>query len=128
MSYLVILKRKKKGVNKLLGIWKLVKFDLFIFHLDIYDNSVTLFFLFLDQQARKTANFGSIGTSTTRDSDSESEELMPTRDPKVTAALARAITDSEDEGMGVPDIPTPRLSKESSINHSDEHADFCKEF
>lgn len=85
-------------------------------------------FFFLDQQARKTANFGSIGTSTTRDSDSESEELMPTRDPKVTAALARAITDSEDEGMGVPDIPTPRLSKESSINHSDEHADFCKEF
>uniref|UniRef100_K1PIT1 RETREG1-3/ARL6IP-like N-terminal reticulon-homology domain-containing protein n=1 Tax=Magallana gigas TaxID=29159 RepID=K1PIT1_MAGGI len=77
-----------------------------------------------NQQARKTANFGSIGTSTTRDSDSESEELMPTRDPKVTAALARAITDSEDEGMGVPDIPTPRLSKESSINHSDEHADF----
>lgn len=49
---------------------------------------------------------------------------MPTRDPKVTAALARAITDSEDEGMGVPDIPTPRLSKESSINHSDDHADF----
>lgn len=77
-----------------------------------------------NQQARKTANFGSIGTSTTRDSDSESEELMPTRDPKVTAALARAITDSEDEGMGVPDIPTPRVSKESSINHSDEHADF----
>lgn len=85
-------------------------------------------FFFLDQQARKTANFGSIGTSTTRDSDSDSEELMPTRDPKVTAALARAITDSEDEGMGVPDIPTPRLSKESSINHSDDHADFCKEF
>lgn len=77
-----------------------------------------------NQQARKTANFGSIGTTTTRDSDSESEELMPTHDPKLTAALARAITDSEDEGMGVPDVPTHRLSKEPSINHSDDHADF----
>ncbi|XP_061179804.1 reticulophagy regulator 3-like [Saccostrea echinata] len=74
------------------------------------------------QQARKTANFGSIGT-TTRDSDSESEELMPTRDPKVTAALARAITDSEDEGMSTPDIPTPRMSKEPSVNLNDEHED-----
>lgn len=44
-------KEKKKGVNQLLEIWKLVKSDVFIFHLDIYDNSVTLFFYFFFRSA-----------------------------------------------------------------------------
>ncbi|XP_022303369.2 reticulophagy regulator 3-like [Crassostrea virginica] len=76
-----------------------------------------------NQQARKTANFGSIGT-TTRDSDSDSDELMPTRDPQVTAALARAITDSEDEGMGVPEVLDMVPSRESSVTPTEDQHDF----
>lgn len=49
----------------------------------------------------------------------EEEEFEPTLDPLATAALARAITDSEDEGTGgTPSIPA--LSKEPSIDNSDD--------
>ncbi|KAK7481191.1 hypothetical protein BaRGS_00027451 [Batillaria attramentaria] len=51
----------------------------------------------------------------------EEEDFEPSMDPATTAALARAITDSEDEGTGgTPSIPTPGLSKEPSIDNSDE--------
>ena len=63
---------------------------------------------------------------TTRDSDSDSDELMPTRDPQLTAALARAITDSEDEGMGVPDVPVMMPSRESSVTPTEDQHDFCE--
>ncbi|KAL8618012.1 hypothetical protein ACOMHN_021732 [Nucella lapillus] len=49
----------------------------------------------------------------------EEEDFEPTLDPMATAALARAITDSEDEGTGgTPSIPA--LSKEPSIDNSDD--------
>ncbi|KAK7110383.1 reticulophagy regulator 3-like [Littorina saxatilis] len=49
----------------------------------------------------------------------EEEDFEPSLDPVTTAALARAITDSEDEGTGgTPSIPT--LSKEPSIDNSDD--------
>ncbi|XP_076464934.1 uncharacterized protein LOC143296751 [Babylonia areolata] len=49
----------------------------------------------------------------------EEEEFEPTLDPLATAALARAITDSEDEGTGgTPSMPA--LSKEPSIDNSDD--------
>ncbi|XP_050418625.2 reticulophagy regulator 3 [Patella vulgata] len=48
------------------------------------------------------------------------EEFYPDYDPLTTAALAKAITDSEDE-CGTPSVPTPGLSKEPSIdNDSDD--------
>ena len=47
------------------------------------------------------------------------EDFEPSLDPLATAALARAITDSEDEGTGgTPSIPN--LSKEPSIDSSDD--------
>ena len=49
----------------------------------------------------------------------EEEDFEPSLDPIATAALARAITDSEDEGTGgSPSIPN--LSKEPSIDNSDD--------
>ena len=49
----------------------------------------------------------------------EEEDFEPSLDPLATAALARAITDSEDEGTGgTPSIPN--LSKEPSIDNSDD--------
>lgn len=53
------------------------------------------------------------------DTDSELEEFVPSFDPATTAALARAITDSEDES-GTP-LSTPLLSKEPSV--SDHYTD-----
>lgn len=51
----------------------------------------------------------------------EEEDFEPSMDPATTAALARAITDSEDEGTGgTPSIPTPGLSKEPSTDNSDD--------
>ncbi|ESP03211.1 hypothetical protein LOTGIDRAFT_237816 [Lottia gigantea] len=52
----------------------------------------------------------------------EEEEYIPSYDPETTAALARAITDSEDEG-GTSSVPTPGLSKEPSIDNSDDERD-----
>ncbi|XP_046546457.1 reticulophagy regulator 3-like [Haliotis rubra] len=52
------------------------------------------------------------------------DEFCPPTDPTTTALLARAITDSEDEG-GPSAIPTPQLSKEPSMDNSDnEEEDF----
>ena len=57
-------------------------------------------------------------TSTDRvetESDTDLEEFCPSPDPMATAALARAITDSEDESPeGSPQLLTPRL--ESALN------------
>lgn len=51
----------------------------------------------------------------------EEDDFLPSIDPVTAAALARAITDSEDEGTGgTPSLPTPGLSKEPSIDNSDE--------
>ncbi|XP_063421257.1 reticulophagy regulator 3-like [Mytilus trossulus] len=51
--------------------------------------------------------------------DTDSDDFCPSLDPEATAALARAITDSEDESNGSPSINTPMLSKEHSF--SDDH-------
>ncbi|CAH1789188.1 unnamed protein product, partial [Owenia fusiformis] len=56
------------------------------------------------------------------DSDTDVEEFVPSLDPEITAALARAITDSEDESKN----PTPAMltpshrSREVSPLHSDD--------
>ncbi|XP_021350778.1 protein FAM134C-like isoform X2 [Mizuhopecten yessoensis] len=52
------------------------------------------------------------------DTDSETD-FTPSLDPVTTAALARAITDSEDESLD-PSLSTPLLSKEPSIDLEDE--------
>lgn len=53
------------------------------------------------------------------DNESDLEDFYPT-DPMISAALARAITDSEDEG-GTPSTSlTPGLSKEPSVTNSDD--------
>ena len=66
---------------------------------------------------------GEMTSSVVADNESDFEEdFYPSSDPAVTAALARAITDSEDEG-GIGGTSstsmTPHLSKEPSINNSD---------
>ena len=44
------------------------------------------------------------------------EEFMPSEDPQISAALARAITDSEDEGGSLTSSTTPlTFSKEPSV-------------
>ncbi|KAL3831318.1 hypothetical protein ACJMK2_023085 [Sinanodonta woodiana] len=69
------------------------------------------------------------------DNESDLEDFYPSIDPEVTAALARAITDSEDEGgpgTGTPSLPSPGLSKEPSFcnsedkHHSDVEAEFAE--
>lgn len=62
---------------------------------------------------------GKLTTSICADNESDLEDFYPT-DPRLTAALARAITDSEDEG-GTPSVSlTPKLSKEPSDSYSDD--------
>ncbi|KAJ8313608.1 hypothetical protein KUTeg_008169 [Tegillarca granosa] len=62
----------------------------------------------------------------TVETDSE-EDFIPSLDPEATAALAKAITDSEDEsGTGTPSVPTPRLSKTPSIDLNDDIAEFAE--
>ncbi|XP_052812998.1 reticulophagy regulator 3-like [Mya arenaria] len=66
-----------------------------------------------------TDDEGHLATSQCADNESDLEDFYPT-DPALSAALARAITDSEDEG-GTPNMPlTPRMSKEPSVANSDE--------
>ena len=48
--------------------------------------------------------------------DTDSDDFCPSLDPEATAALARAITDSEDESGGTPSLYTPMLSKEPSFS------------
>ena len=49
------------------------------------------------------------------------EEFMPSEDPQIAAALARAITDSEDEGGSLTSSTTPlTFSKEPSILGDDD--------
>ena len=65
----------------------------------------------------KTADFSFLSDSSKADSaetDSDIDDYTPSADP-LAAALARAITDSEDES-GTPDMSTPRLSKEPSVD------------
>ncbi|KAH3721531.1 reticulophagy regulator 3-like [Dreissena polymorpha] len=68
---------------------------------------------------------GKLTTSVCADNESDLEDFLPT-DPELSAALARAITDSEDEG-GTPSMSiTPGFSKEPSVVNSDDennHAD-----
>ena len=51
---------------------------------------------------------------------------MPSEDPQIAAALARAITDSEDEGGSLTSSTTPlTFSKEPSIL-GDDDGNYCK--
>lgn len=62
---------------------------------------------------------GHMTTSVCADNESDLEDFYPS-DPMMSAALARAITDSEDEG-GTPSISlTPRRSKQPSATNSDD--------
>ncbi|KAL4222298.1 hypothetical protein ACF0H5_018335 [Mactra antiquata] len=66
-----------------------------------------------------TDDEGVLTTSVCADNESDLEDFYP-QDPMITAALARAITDSEDEG-GTPSVSlTPRLSKEPSVANSED--------
>lgn len=58
-------------------------------------------------------------TSVCADNESDLEDFYPS-DPMISAALARAITDSEDEGGTSSMSLTPRLSKEPSVVNSDD--------
>ncbi|KAL5007756.1 hypothetical protein ScPMuIL_016562 [Solemya velum] len=51
--------------------------------------------------------------------DGEEEDFSLCDDPATTAALARAITDSEDEG-GTSALPSPYLSKNPSVDNSED--------
>ena len=53
------------------------------------------------------------------DSDEDVVEFCPSPNPEISAALARAITDSEDESLS-PTMLTPRVSKEPSLIDSEE--------
>lgn len=55
--------------------------------------------------------------------DTDSDDFCPSLDPEATAALARSITDSEDESGGTPSVNTPMLSKEPSFS-DDQDEDF----
>lgn len=55
--------------------------------------------------------------------DTDSDDFCPSLDPEATAALARAITDSEDESGGTPSLYTPMLSKETSFSDGHESLD-----
>lgn len=58
--------------------------------------------------------------SVATDNEIDLEEFMPSEDPKISAALARAITDSEDEGGSLTASTTPlTFSKEPSITGDD---------
>ena len=48
--------------------------------------------------------------------DTDSDDFCPSLSPEATAALARAITDSEDESGGTSSLYTPMLSKEPSFS------------
>ena len=65
-----------------------------------------------------TDNDGKRATSVCADNESDLEDFYPS-DPTISAALARAITDSEDEG-GTPASLTPGLSKEPSEVNIDD--------
>jgi hypothetical protein len=56
----------------------------------------------------------------------EEEDFEPSLDPVATAALARAITDSEDEGGTGGNTPSiPNLSKEPSIDNTSDDGKFA---
>lgn len=67
---------------------------------------------------QNTTDLGHTGTAgdVPEDLDSDMEDFIP--DPEATAALARAITDSEDESLSQSGN-SPLLSKEPSISNSD---------
>ncbi|XP_069111875.1 reticulophagy regulator 3-like isoform X2 [Argopecten irradians] len=67
---------------------------------------------------RSPTSVSSTGEMEITETDSETE-FTPSLDPVTTAALARAITDSEDESLD-PSLSTPLLSKEPSIDLEDE--------
>ncbi|XP_033762943.1 reticulophagy regulator 3-like isoform X2 [Pecten maximus] len=67
---------------------------------------------------RSSKSVDSTGQMEISETDSETE-FTPSLDPVTTAALARAITDSEDESLD-PSLSTPLLSKEPSIDLEDE--------
>lgn len=70
-----------------------------------------------------TDDEGMLTTSVCADNESDLEDFYPS-DPMISAALARAITDSEDEG-GTPSVSlSPRLSKEPSVANSDDGESF----
>ncbi|XP_060085815.1 reticulophagy regulator 3-like isoform X2 [Ylistrum balloti] len=67
---------------------------------------------------RSSTSVGSSGRVEISETDSETE-FTPSLDPATTAALARAITDSEDESPD-PSLSSPLLSKEPSIDLEDD--------
>lgn len=79
-------------------------------------SNVLLYFL----ESKPKAEVSQDDNGDTVETDSE-EDFIPSLDPEATAALAKAITDSEDEsGTGTPSVPTPRLSKEPSVEINDD--------
>lgn len=65
---------------------------------------------------------GDMTRSVATDNEIDLEEFMPSEDPKISAALARAITDSEDEGGSLTASTTPlTFSKEPSITGDDDN-------
>lgn len=65
---------------------------------------------------------GDMTRSVVNDNEVDLEEFMPSEDPQISAALARAITDSEDEGGSLTASTTPlAFSKEPSITGDDDN-------
>lgn len=76
--------------------------------------------------SENTDDEGMLTSSVCADNESDLEDFYPS-DPMISAALARAITDSEDEG-GTPSTSlTPALSKQPSVINSDDENNHVEE-